>query len=76
MYKGQMQRHPLNRRAFRRAFWSSTSRMIGIVIGALVGSLIFKLAGSSLQGWTPVIVLGAIGFLLIAFAEYEKSNDQ
>jgi len=46
------QMKPFNRRVLKRALWSSMSRLIGIVLGAGAGSLLYKLTGGSLvQGW-------------------------
>ena len=59
-----MPRRNFNRRAFRRAVWTSLARLIGVGFGAGAGSLIYKLIGGGFKGWYIAA--------LMTFAEYEK----
>jgi predicted MFS family arabinose efflux permease len=68
-------KHKFNRRAFRRAIWSSISRLIGVGLGAGAGSLVYQLIGGGFKGWGVASVLAVASFLLILFAEYEKEHD-
>lgn len=65
-------RHQLNRKAFRRAIWSSVARLISVGIGAGAGSLIYQLTGGGLKGWWLALTMVIFSFLLSVFAEYEK----
>ena len=64
--------HKFNRRAFRRATWTSISRLIGVALGAGAGSLIYNLVGGGFHGWGIALTLALVSFFLILFAEYEK----
>lgn len=66
---------PFNRRAFRRAIWTSFARLVGVGFGAGAGSLIYKLIGGGTAGWYIAIPMVLISFTLMTFAEYEKENE-
>lgn len=71
------QMKPFNRRVLKRALWSSMSRLIGIVLGAGAGSLLYKLTGGSLvQGWGFATLLSVAAFTLMTLAEYEREKDE
>jgi predicted MFS family arabinose efflux permease len=61
-----------NRRAFRRAVWTSLARLIGVGFGAGAGSLIYKLIGGGTNGWYVAALMVIVSFALMTFAEYEK----
>ena len=65
-------KHQFNKRAFRRAAWSSLSRLIGVGLGAGAGSLIYQLIGGGFKGWGVALTMVFVSFALILFAEYEK----
>jgi uncharacterized membrane protein YccC len=69
-----MKRKPINKKAFARAGWSALSRMIGISLGTVAGSVIAHSLGSRLDNalWLAVVLL-VLGFLAMLFAEYEKN---
>lgn len=67
-----MRRLRVNKRALRRAIWTSLSRLIGVGLGAGAGSLIYNLVGGGFHGWGVALALVFVSFFLIAFAEYEK----
>jgi predicted MFS family arabinose efflux permease len=53
------------------------SRLIGIVLGAGAGSLLYKLTGGSLvQGWGFATLLSVAAFTLMTLAEYEREKDE
>lgn len=62
----------LDRKAFRKSFWSSLSRLIGVILGASAGSLIIKLVGHGLQGWGTAMLLLVVSLVLMFIAEYER----
>lgn len=64
-----------NRRVLKRALWSSMSRLIGIVLGAGAGSILYKLTGGGLQGWGLASLLSITSFTLMTLAEYEREKD-
>ena len=64
-----------SRRAFKRAIWSSFSRLVGVGLGAGAGSLVYKLTGGGLHGWGVAVVLAVASFALMTFAEYERELD-
>ena len=70
-YKRLMPRQ-FNRRAFRRAVWTSLARLVGVGFGAGAGSLIYKLIGGGVSGWSVAMVMVVVSFVLMTFAEYEK----
>jgi uncharacterized membrane protein YccC len=68
-----MSRKPVNRKALVRAMWSALSRMIGISLGTIAGSVVAHSLGSKLdRGLWLAVVLMLLGFFAMLFAEYEK----
>lgn len=63
----------VDKKALRRSFWGSISRLLGIVMASGSGSIISQTIGQS-SSWTwPLGVGMAIaGFILIMYAEYER----
>lgn len=64
---------PINKKHVRRAFWGALGRLIGVMLGAGAGSLLYQTIGSS--GTLSISVaslIAVIAFLLIWFAEYER----
>jgi predicted MFS family arabinose efflux permease len=64
--------HKFDRRAFRKSLWSSISRLIGVSLGAGAGSLLYKLVGHGLQGWSTALLLMLVSVVLMVIAEYER----
>lgn len=64
--------HQLNKRAFRRAMWSSFARFTSVGVGAGAGSLIYTLIGGGIKGWGIATLMVVASFCLMVFAEYEK----
>ena len=63
------------RRIFVRAIWSAASRMTAVCLGAVTGSMIYKLIGSRIDGgWCTAGTILFVGFLFMLFAEYEKGT--
>lgn len=64
---------PLDKKSLRKAFWASLGRLIGVVMGAGGGSLLYQTIGSS----TSLAIGIACGLVVISFimmwvTEYEK----
>ena len=62
-----------NKKALKRSFWGALGRLIGVMMGAGAGSLLYQTLGSA-SGLSIGLATGlaVIGFLLIWFAEYER----
>ena len=62
-----------DKKILRRSFWGAFGKLIGVMLGAGAGSLLYQiLGGTSGLSITIASVLAVVGFLLIWFAEYEK----
>ncbi len=63
----------IEKKAFKRSFWGALGRLIGVMMGAGAGSLLYATIGSSSGlGIGVASALAIVGFLLIWFAEYER----
>lgn len=67
--------HKFSKKAFRRAMWSSFSRLVGVGLGAGAGSLIYKLIGGGFHGWGVAALMALGSVALMTFAEYEREID-
>ena len=68
---------PINKKYVRRAFWGALGRLIGVMLGAGAGSLLYQTIGSS--GTLSISVasgIAIVAFILIWFAEYEREVDE
>jgi uncharacterized membrane protein YgaE (UPF0421/DUF939 family) len=63
----------IDKRAFRKSFWSSLSRVIGVTLSAGAGSIIHRMVGDGIEGWTVALTMAIVSFLLMLYAEYERS---
>jgi hypothetical protein len=62
-----------NKKALKRSFWGALGRLIGVMMGAGAGSLLYQAIGSgTVLSIGLASVLAVVGFLLIWFAEYER----
>ncbi len=63
----------VDRKAFKRSFWGALGRLIGVMMGAGAGSLLYQTVGSA-SGLSIGLaaLLSVVGFILIWFAEYER----
>ncbi len=64
-----------DKKALRRSFWGALGRLIGVMMGAGAGSLLYQTLGAvGASGLSIGLATGlsVIGFLLIWFAEYER----
>ena len=65
-----------DKKALRRSFWGALGRLIGVMMGAGAGSLLYQLIGSTTSLSIGLAVgLSVLGFLLIWLAEYEREVD-
>lgn len=68
-------KHP-DKKAFRRSFWGALGRLIGVMMGAGAGSLLYQtIGGTSGLSIGIASILAIVGFILIWFAEYEREID-
>lgn len=71
-----MRHLPPNKKALRRSFWGALGRLIGVMMGAGAGSLLYQIVGSASSLSIGLAAgLSVIGFILIWFAEYEREID-
>lgn len=63
----------LNGKILKRSFWGALGKLIGVMLGAGAGSLLYQTIGSS-SGLSigMALVISIISFLLIWMAEYER----
>lgn len=62
-----------DKKALRRSFWGALGRLIGVMMGAGAGSLLYQLIGNTTSLSIGLAVgLSVLGFMLIWFAEYER----
>lgn len=64
----------VDKKALRRSFWGSLSRVIGVGLAFSAGSLIHQLAPDIVSGWTAAITMAATSFMLIWISEYERES--
>lgn len=72
----QLKPKPPDKKALRRSFWGALGRLIGVMMGAGAGSLLYQ----SIGGATSLSIglasgLAIVGFFLIWLAEYEREID-
>ncbi len=65
-------KRPIDKRAFRKSLWSSLSRVIGIGLSAGAGSMVHRMVGDNMEGWTIAVTMAIVSFGLMWFAEYER----
>jgi len=64
----------INKKSFKRSFISAIARLIGVGLGAGMGSLLKPLVGDGLTGWSVAITMAIVSFLLLWFVEYERET--
>jgi hypothetical protein len=66
----------VNRKALRKSFWGALGRLIGVVMGAGGGSLLYNLIGSNTAlGVSVAAGMIVASFFMVWFAEYERELD-
>lgn len=65
----------VNKKALRRSFFGSISRLIGVALGAGAGSLIYELLGGNLKSYLVASFLAIVSFVLMWFSEYNRENN-
>lgn len=61
-----------DRKALKRSFWGSLSRVIGVGLGAGAGSLLHSFVGDGLSGHSVAVGMAIGSFVFMWFAEYER----
>jgi hypothetical protein len=64
----------IDRVALKKSIWGSLSRVIGIGLSAGAGSMIHRMVGNSLEGWSVATVMAVASFVFMAVAEYERER--
>ncbi|NBP13521.1 hypothetical protein EBU95_03865 [bacterium] len=67
---------PINKKALKRSFLSSISRLIGVALGAGAGSLMHQMLGDGFTSYVTAFLLATVSFVLIFFAEYTRELEQ
>jgi hypothetical protein len=62
----------VDKKALKRSFWGSLSRVIGVFLGAAAGSLLHRSVGDSLEEASIAITMAIASFGFVWFAEYER----
>ena len=60
----------MNRRALKKAMWSSTARLISTALAAGSGSLIHHLLGDDLRSWSVALGMAIMSFGMMFYATY------
>lgn len=59
-------------KAFKRSFFASLGRLIGVGLGAGAGGLLKEMIGPGFRGWGIAAAMAVVSFLLIWASEYER----
>lgn len=70
--RSRMKRVKVNKKALKRSFWGSLSRVIGVVLGASAGGLLRTAIGDDMATVGVGAGLAVLSFFLIWFSEYER----
>lgn len=70
-----MKKPSFNKKAFRRSFWSSTSRVISVFLAAGSGSIVKEAFGNQLAGLGFAATMAVASLVIMWFAEYERENE-
>lgn len=65
----------VDKKAFKRSFWGSLSRVIGVVLGASAGGLLRTAIGDDMATAGVGAGLAIASFFLIWFSEYERETE-
>lgn len=65
----------LDKKALKKSVWSSLSRVIGIGLSAGAGSMMHRMVGDGLEGWSVALTMAGASFVLMCFAEYERESE-
>lgn len=61
-----------DKKALKRSFWGSLSRVIGVALGASAGGLLHQIVGDGLGAVGTAVCMALASFALIWFSEYER----
>lgn len=62
----------MDKKALKRSFWGSLSRVIGVGLGAGAGGLLHQLVGDGLGSYAFAFGLAVASFMFMWLAEYER----
>lgn len=65
----------LDKKALKRSFFASASKLIGVALGASAGTMIQKMVGVNVNGWGLAASFAITSFILIWIAEYGREVD-
>lgn len=65
----------VNRKALKKSFISSISRVVGVCLAAGAGTILHQLLGDNLGSYSVAFGMVSISFLLVWFAEYERESE-
>lgn len=61
-----------DKKALKRSFWGSLSRVIGVGLGASAGGILHQVVGDGLGAVGTAAAMAIASFILIWFSEYER----
>lgn len=64
-----------DKKALKRSFWGSLSRVIGVGLGASAGGLLHQLVGDGFGAVGTAVAMAIASFALIWFSEYERETN-
>jgi uncharacterized membrane protein YgaE (UPF0421/DUF939 family) len=66
---------PVDKKALKRSFWGSLSRVVGVGLAAGSGSLLHQFIGDSLTAVSFAVIMAVASFVFIWLAEYERERN-
>lgn len=64
-----------DKKALKRSFWGSLSRVIGVGLGASAGGLLHQVVGDGFGAVGTAVAMAIASFALIWFSEYERETN-
>jgi hypothetical protein len=71
----QRKMRKMDKKALKRSFWGSISRVIGVGLGAGAGGLLHQLVGDGLGSYGVALAMALASFAFMMIAEYEREMD-
>jgi len=66
----------MDNKILKRSFWGALGKLIGVMMGAGAGSLLYQLIGSTTNLSIGIAsLLSIIGFVLIWLSEYKREKE-
>jgi hypothetical protein len=66
----------VDKKALKRSFWGSLSRVIGVGLAAGAGNVLHQIIGDGLAAAGAATIMAIASFAMIWFAEYERESGE